>query len=171
MRKLAVMRGDRKTGYVGNWINAVPCQALGTKMDSATCITSCRWWSGKPTGQAETCSSRSRNGKVCIEELDRWGDHAVSCKVGPGVIGRHDAVNNLWCGMARGAGLHAVKEQRIDAESRKRPADTLVLGWKGTEWCAQDRVVGHVMTKEEAQPQCGCGEGRKEKRKDGERSV
>jgi hypothetical protein len=30
LRKMLVMRGNKETGYVGDWLNAVPCEALGT---------------------------------------------------------------------------------------------------------------------------------------------
>ena len=147
MRKLAVIRGDKETGYVASWLNVVPCEALGTKVNSPTFLTMLRWWLGASVWQRGVCPMHSANGKACGKMLDKFGDHAVGCRVGPGVISRHDVVNKTWFLLELTAGLSAKMEQRIDGWSRKRPADTLVSDWKGEQWCVQDWTVTHLMTK------------------------
>ena len=90
---------------------------------------------------------KSLAGRTCGAKLDKWGDHAVMCKTGPGVIARHDVLNKAWFLLELSAGFNAKMEQRISGWSRKRPADTLVTDWKGDKWCVQDWVVTHLMTK------------------------
>ena len=76
MRKLAVIRGDPKTGDVASWINVIPCEALGTKINSPTYLAMLRWWSGASAWQRGKCKMKSLTGKVCGKHLDRFGDHA-----------------------------------------------------------------------------------------------
>ncbi len=147
MRKLAVMRGDEDTGYVGSWLNVVPCEALGTKINTPTYLTMLRFWMGASVWQRGQCQMKSASGKLCGTNLDKWGDHAVMCKTGPGVISRHDVMNKAWFRLEVSAGFNAKMEQRISGWSRKRPADTLVTDWKGDKWCVQDWVITHLMTK------------------------
>ena len=155
LRKMLVMRGDKETGYVGNWLNAVPCEALGTKMGRAVFLVALTWWLGGRMWQSDKCEARTVQGQKCGKELDQWGDHAVNCKVGPGVIARHNGINLAWMLAEKAAGYSVQREQRVQVGSRKKPADTLVWGWKGGDACAQDWAVVHPMTK------AGLKEGRK----------
>lgn len=71
----------------------------------------------------------------------------MNCKVGPGVIARHNGINLAWMLAEKAAGYTVQREQRVQMGSRKKPADTLVWGWKGGDACAQDWAVVHPMTK------------------------
>ncbi len=147
LRKMLVMRGDKGTGYVGDWLNVVPCEALGTKLNRAVFLVALRWWMGERMPLAEKCEVRTMQGKCCGKDLDCWGDHAVDCKVGPGVIARHNGVNLGWMLAVKAAGFTVQREQRVQFGSRKKPADTLVWSWRGMDACAQDWAVVHPMTK------------------------
>ena len=70
-RKLLVMRGNKETGYAGDWLNAIPCEALGTKMRRAVFLTVLRWWLGGRNGQAEKCGVRTAKGERCEQKLDK----------------------------------------------------------------------------------------------------
>ena len=147
LRKMLVMRGNKETGYAGDWLNVVPCEALGTKMRRAVFLTVLRWWLGGRINQADQCGVRKATGQMCGMELDKWGDHAVSCKVGPGVIARHNGVNLAWLLAEKAAGYTVQREQKVVFGGKKKPADTLVWGWKGEDACAQDWAVVHPLTK------------------------
>ncbi len=147
LRKMLVMRGNKETGYAGNWLNAIPSEALGMKMSRAVFLVALTWWLGGRMWQAETCEVRTAKGEKCGKRLDSWGDHAVSCKVGPGVIARHNGVNLAWLLAEKAAGYTVQREQRVQCGSKKKPADTLVWGWRGADACAQDWAVVHPMTK------------------------
>ena len=149
LRKMAVIRDDESTGCAGNWLNVVPCGALETRMLGTTFTAALRWWTGAPTWQPESCDMGAATGKRCGKELDRWGDHAVICPVGPGRIARHNAVNLTWLAAERTAGFSVSREVGIktDEHDQKRQADTLVYDWEGGICCAQDWVVPHIMTK------------------------
>ena len=96
LRKMLVVRGDKATGYAGDWLNAVPCEALGTRLNRAVFLVVLNWWLGGRMPLAQTCGVRTASGRSCEQKLDKWGDHAVNCKVGPGVIARHNGVNLAW---------------------------------------------------------------------------
>ena len=147
LRKMLVMRGNETTGYVGDWLNVVPCEALGTRLNRAVFLVVLNWWLGGRMPQAAKCEVRTAKGKTCGHELDKWGDHSVCCKVGPGVIARHNGVNLAWMLAERRAGFTVQREQRVQFGSKKKPADTLVWSWKGMDACAQDWAVVHPMTK------------------------
>ena len=59
IRKMAVMRDDPTTGCAGNWLNVVPCRALGTRMVGAVLNAALRWWMGASTWQTEVCGIRA----------------------------------------------------------------------------------------------------------------
>ena len=151
IRKMAVMRDDQTTGCAGNWLNVVPCRALGTRIVGAVFNAALRWWMGASTWQAEVCGVRAASGRQCGKELDKWGDHAVICPFGPGRIARHNAVNMTWLAAEKTAGFSVSREVGIKTEekSQKRQADTLVYDWEGGACCAQDWAVAHIMTKAE----------------------
>ena len=65
IRKMAVMRDDQTTGCAGNWLNVVPCRALGTRIVGAVFNAALRWWMGASTWQAEVCGVRAANGRQC----------------------------------------------------------------------------------------------------------
>ena len=77
MRKMAVMRGDEDTGYVGSWLNVVPCEALGTKINTPTYLTMLRFWMGAGVWQRGECQVKSLGGKTCGAVLDHWGEVLV----------------------------------------------------------------------------------------------
>ena len=143
-RKLAVLRGDRVTGYAGSWLNAVPNRATGMKLSPLEFATLLRWWLGLRMFHGQ-CIERSAAGRKCDSALDPFGDHAVSCPVGPGRIARHDAVNVTWMLAERAAGMHVQREVRVDPESNRRTADTFVWDWDRGQPCAQDWVVTHLL--------------------------
>ena len=116
-------------------------------MRRAVFLTVLRWWLGGRINQADQCGVRKATGQMCGMELDKWGDHAVSCKVGPGVIARHNGVNLAWLLAEKAAGYSVQREQKVVFAGKKKPADTLVWGWKGEDACAQDWAVVHPMTK------------------------
>ena len=149
LRKHAVIRGDRTTGYVGSWLNVVPSQALGTKLEPLVFGKILRWWLGETVSIQGRCPERvTSEGRPCGAGMDTLGDHAVMCAAGSGRIARHDAVNKTWLLTARGAGFQARREVRIDPATQKRHADTFIFDWQGDQSCAQDWVVCHVLTKE-----------------------
>lgn len=100
---------------------------------------------GLPVCSPGPCPEYSIEGKLCKQTLDLFGDHAVSCPVGPSRIARHDAINISWMRTTIAAGFQAQREVRLDPKSRRRVADTLVYGWDHGALSAHDWVVAHPL--------------------------
>ena len=62
-----------------------------------------------------TCAHTHSKGprKVCEENLDRFGDHAVCCNCGPYMSARHGALNAILAQAGRDAGYAALLEQVV----------------------------------------------------------
>lgn len=145
LRKMALLRGDRDTGYANNWLNAVPSEALGLKMSKACFATSLKWITGDTVCPPQDCPEKAATGRQCGGPLDPWGDHAVTCKTGPSVIARHDLVNSTWMASLKTAGFHVRSEVKVDPETNKRAADTYVFNWNKGAPAAHDWKVTHVL--------------------------
>ena len=63
------------------------------------------------------------------------------------MIARHNGVNLAWLIAEKAAGVTVQREQKVVFGEKKKPADTLVWGWKGEDACAQDWAVVHPLTK------------------------
>ena len=140
LRCLAVARPG-----AGNWLEAVPNRALGTKYDSWEFFVLLKWWLGLRIMLAEPCPATSRDGNKCGAPLDVKGDHAVACPFGPTRIARHDGINRAWLHSVKSVGFHATPEAHVDPSSQRRSADTLVLEWSHGRSSAHDWVVTHAL--------------------------
>ena len=145
LRKLALLRGDRETGYANSWLNAIPSEALGLKMTSACFATCLKWILGDTVCPPQGCPEKTMANKKCGRPLDPWGDHAVTCATGPSRIARHDLLNITWLASMKTAGLHARAEVQVDPETHKRAADTFVYNWNNGSPAAHDWMVTHVL--------------------------
>ena len=65
LRKLALLRGDRETGYANGWLNAIPSEALGLKMTSACFSTSLKWILGDTICPPQNCPEKTITNKKC----------------------------------------------------------------------------------------------------------
>ena len=71
LRKLAVLRSDPVSGYVGNWLNVIPSQALGTKLEPAVFASLLRWWGGEPVSEPGKCPRIERGRDAMWSPLGR----------------------------------------------------------------------------------------------------
>ena len=79
--------------------------------------TALRFRLGVPVNGAEGCAHRGAeqhtSSKRCPKPLDKWGSHAILCKLGGGVTPIHDAICDILHGAARAAGFRALREQVV----------------------------------------------------------
>jgi hypothetical protein len=112
------------------WLLALPVPRLGQAMLAVD--VSCRLMYHLcvpifPVGAICPC---------CSLPMDRWGDHAVQCRVGKGiaVTYRHNAVRGILYRMAKELGLDVVRETHfpihVPGAEGRRP-DLLLKEWEG----------------------------------------
>ena len=83
--------------------------------DDAAWRMGLRWRMGLPLCEARPCGHRrKRQGTACCHPLDRWGDHAVACQIGPWEIGRHNALADLLTDFAGAASCITQREVSVE---------------------------------------------------------
>jgi hypothetical protein len=73
--------------HAGDFLKALPCSSLGTRLDSASLGVAVASRLGLPVSSRYTC--------VCNATADDFGAHALVCRKSPGRRLRHNAVNDL----------------------------------------------------------------------------
>ena len=117
--------------HTGDFLNAVPCPALGLRMEGRAFTYACKYRLGLPVYQTDkpACSA-------CVREpSDRMGDHAIAACVATGDrIRRHDLLRDRIFDTASAAVLAPRKEVRGLCEDRpeRRPGDIVVQRWTGS---------------------------------------
>jgi hypothetical protein len=93
-------------------------------------------------------ASSSSSGKVCGEELDVFGDHALCCHYGTSRVFRHNQLRDILGHAAKAAGLSAVvieKKNQISG-SKQKPGDITVQQYhRGFSTSAFDVTVTHPL--------------------------
>ena len=73
------------------------------------------------------CSNTSASGWPCAKTVDPKGDHALTCKKGPGVFGKHNGLVRLLARLLRAAGYNVATEvweprwNKIQRDRQGRP--------------------------------------------------
>lgn len=108
--------------HAGDFLNAVPCSAVGTRLDD----TSLRLAVGLRLG-ATICAPHTC---VCGEQVDSSGRHGLVCRKSAGRHLRHNAVNDLIKRALSSANVPALLEPNsLCREDGKRPDGLSVLPW------------------------------------------
>ena len=69
------------------------------------------------------------------DELDRFGDHAASCRDAAHPTKRHDAVAGRLASIMRATRICVRQEAAGIVDGRRRPADVLIHGLSARPWC------------------------------------
>ena len=95
--------------HASDWLIASLIHELGLGLQSDVFRTALKFRLGMPlVDEPYPCPALSREGKVCGDMMDVFGDHAPCCHHGPSLLFRHNNVRDILGHAARGAGLAAV---------------------------------------------------------------
>ena len=135
--------------HASDWLIAPPIHGLGLGLQSDVFRTALKFRLGMPLfDEPYPCPALSREGKVCGDMMDVFGDHAPCCHHGPSLLFRHNNVRDILGHAARGAGLAAVvieKKNQIDGSNAK-PGDITVQQYhRGFASSAFDVTITHPL--------------------------
>ena len=86
----------------------------GEYMENKTARTAMRCRFGMPVVPKHArCQRRLKDGSMCNEEMDEWGDHCQACRCGPVRYRRHEGCCCLWKQFNEKAGCEAQREVYI----------------------------------------------------------
>ena len=126
--------------HAGDWLNVVPCPALGLHLRGPEFITSVKYRLGAFIyTTAGPCPA-------CQRESDRLGCHSLCCGTNGERIGRHNNLRDILYSTAVSAALGPSKESRfLLPGSDRRPGDLLIPHWVAGRDCAMDLTVIHPL--------------------------
>jgi hypothetical protein len=115
----------------GDWLEALPLQSIGLKMDNATVRIATGLRLGAPIVRPHVC--------VCGTTVTVDGHHGLSCRHGSGKHSRHNQVNELLCRAFVSTGTLATREpQSLCTSSGKRPDGVTQVPWRRGRCLAWD---------------------------------
>ena len=122
--------------HAGDWLQVVPCPALGLQLKAQELRISCLYRLGAPVFPGEgPCVA-------CGQQSDSLGDHAVGCASRGERISRHNHLRDALFTTAVSAQLSPYKEDRaLLPGGNARPADVLVPHFAGGRHLAIDITV------------------------------
>ena len=88
--------------HASDWLIAPPIHGLGLGLQSDVFRTALKFRLGMPLfSEPYPCPALSREGKVCGDMMDVFGDHAPCCHHGPSLLFRHNNVRDILGHAAR----------------------------------------------------------------------
>ena len=106
-RLLCISEGD------SSWLSAIPNPKKFSYLNKSQFCSVFKYWYGIPCQVPRKCR--------CGRDMDIWGDHALSCKSGGGVVHRHNTIQRVLLGFCADAGMEPLKElsdYRLHAKDR-----------------------------------------------------
>ena len=132
--------------FAGNYLNVIPNDAFGTKMLPNEFRMALLYRLGIPLLDNPTTTHNKPRCINCAKPLDPWGDHALSCTFGGGLITRHDALRDIVFSTCSQAHYHPKKEiKHLLKDSNKRPGDVFIPIWSRGRPAALDITVTSSM--------------------------
>ena len=127
--------------HASAWLCAVPSPGLGLTIPPDAMSVLTKWWLGLPVSPDGASCSRCPN-----HALDPSGHHALTCKRGPYVTARHNALRDCLANYCRQALLNPTLEAGAGLDDRQtRPADILLPTWTLGASAALDLTVVHPL--------------------------
>jgi len=115
----------------GDWLDALPLQCVGLKMDNATVRIAVGLRLGAPIVRSHVC--------VCGASVTVDGHHGLSCRHGSGRQSRHNQVNDIVYRAFISAGTLATREPHsLCTTTGKRPDGVTLVPWQRGRCLAWD---------------------------------
>ena len=128
----------------GDWINTLPLQSIGLKLDNSTVRIAVGLRLGAPIVRPHRC--------ICDSMVTSDGHHGLSCRRNAGRQSRHSQINDILCRAFASADVVASREPRgLCSNGDKRPDGVTVVPWsKGRclSWdftCPDTFAPSHVL--------------------------
>lgn len=121
----------------GDWLNTVPCKALGLHLRPLEFVTMALYRLGLTVFQVEgPCPA-------CGQPNDQLGDHALGCAQRGERLYRHNALRDIIYQAAQQALLSPTREEKflIPEHEAQRPGDVLIPNWISGQDTACDVTV------------------------------
>jgi hypothetical protein len=115
----------------GDWLNTLPLQSIGLKMDNSTVRIAVGLRLGAPIVRSHNC--------VCGALVSSDGLHGLACRRSAGRHSRHNQVNDILCRAFASAGILASREPHgLSLEGDKRPDGATIVPWNKGRCLAWD---------------------------------
>ena len=108
--------------FAGVWLNAVPIQSLGLKLDNESLRISVALRLGVDITMPYTC--------VCGQPVQGTATHGLDCRKSSGRLARHSAINNIIHRALGAAGVPSHLEPTgLSRDDGKRPDGATIIPW------------------------------------------
>jgi len=115
--------------HSGAWLNALPIANCGLRIDGEAVRVGVALRLGLELCAPHDCG--------CGAQVDAWGDHAFSCKNGPGKAIRHHAINDIIARALTSAKIPVCKEPHgLVPGTNLRLDGSSLLPWSGVKYLA-----------------------------------
>jgi hypothetical protein len=116
--KTKVLLGGRACKGSSYWLTSVPNRWNNTEIDPASFRSLVKYCTGIPL------MSEDKPCPDCHKQQDKFGHHAISCKVASGKIGQHDSIVEGISSQLRKASInHRTEKSHPKNDTRQRPGD------------------------------------------------
>lgn len=129
--------------HSGDFLNAVPCAHVGTKLDDSSFRIATALRVGVPVCAPHVC--------ICGVNVDQFGTHGLACRQSAGRLARHSAVNDLIKRALASAEIPSRLEPTcLTRTDGKRPDGLSLVPWREGKclvWdftCADTLAPSHV---------------------------
>ena len=124
--------------HSGDWLHALPISACGLRLDNEAVRVAVGLRLGVNLCEPHKCP--------CGSDVDARGLHGLACRLAPGRLARHHALNDLICRALSSAGLPSTKEPTgLSRTDGKRPDGLSLIPWKNGKPVTWDVTVIHPL--------------------------
>jgi len=124
--------------HSGDWLQALPISACGLRLDNEAVRVAVGLRLGVNLCEPHKCP--------CGSEVDARGSHGLACRLAPGRLARHHALNDLICRALSSAGIPSTKEPSgLSRTDGKRPDGLSLIPWASGKPVTWDVTVIHPL--------------------------
>jgi hypothetical protein len=124
--------------HSGDWLHALPISSCGLRLDNQAIRVAVGLRLGVNLCVPHQCP--------CGAAVDSRGTHGLSCKLAPGRMARHGALNDLICRALSSAGIPSTKEPAgLLRSDGKRPDGLSLIPWQNGKPVTWDVTVIHPL--------------------------
>jgi hypothetical protein len=124
--------------HSGDWLHTLPISSCGLRLDNEAIRVAVGLRLGVNLCEPHICP--------CGSSVDARGTHGLACRLAPGRLARHHALNDLICRALSSAGIPSTKEPNgLSRSDVKRPDGLSLIPWKSGKPVTWDVTVIHPL--------------------------